>query len=142
MSVEAAIVERWGSYKPLTDLVPAEKIWTGPLPPGDEPDSVKHPFPMPYVSIEPPADLEVTRTSKSILTSGVYQLRIHAVSLSGCRAIAGEVDKRFGNKDFSYSGGTVQDFRLVSRPSVIEDETKPYTWMVTGTYRVRTTESR
>ena len=142
MSVEAAIIERWGSYKPLVDLVPIEKIWTGPLPMNDETNSVIHPFPFPYVSIEPPADLEVMRTTDSILTAGIYQLHIHATSLTDCRAIAGKVDKRFGDEDFNYSGGTVQDFRLVSRPSVIEDGIEPPTWRVTGTYRIRTVESR
>lgn len=124
MSVEDAIHERWEGYRPLSTLVPDDRVYTGPMI-GDE---------LPYVTMERVGDSAVQRTSEGTLYETVM-LRFDVIhsDLYEAKRIAQAIYTNFNRADFDWSNGKVLDMKPTNR-SEAQDENNA--WHVMLDYKI------
>ena len=136
MSVEVGIHKRWATFRPLTDVVPAERFITGWVPPID--GSAK-PTELPFVSLTREGDPETGRVSGGVLlTTMTMRFSVWSGSLSEAKAISDNIMSLYGRESFTYpSGGIVQDMMRINR---IENIDEDGVWNVSHDYRVLTQE--
>ena len=127
MSLEAGIVGRFQTYRPLVDLV-GDRVFTGT---GDTET-------LPYVEMHRDDELEVTNTTASeITTKFVYTFVVWSNDLTEAKRIADLIDSRFKRPAFNYSGGRVLDMKRISRlPSKDDDGT----WAIVLDFQTRVSE--
>jgi hypothetical protein len=118
MSVQQAMLERWTSYQPLLDLVPAERLYFGLVPATDD---QQRPVRLPAVGLVLQGDLDYTETSsRSVLRQSAFSFQVMVQQASPGRPGSGLAEaetisrailERFDRADFRYSRGTIQDMR-------------------------------
>lgn len=124
MSVEQAIHERWSNYAPLTQLVPADQVYTGAFP-GEE---------TPFVTMERVGDSAVQRTSEGT-TYETVMLRMDVVhaDLTSAKQIAESMYDNFNRANFSWSRGKVLDMKMMNRSESQDDN---HAWHVAVDYKI------
>ena len=135
MSLERAIHRRWASYRPLVDLVSADRFRTQTLPAeGGQPMEAP-----PYVTLE---RLDGTRGQGIIRTSGQRTLaaqgvrfNIWAGDLDVAKRIRQAIADRYSRQHFGAGGVIVQDMKLLQRD---DSEGDDGLWHLTDDYLVRT----
>jgi len=137
MSAERAIHEHWSSYRPLVDLVPPERIYTG-LPPIRAAD--ESPLQFPYVSLAVQGESQIERSSSGTLFSTeTVRFSVFSASYEEARRIESTICRYFNRRDFSWTGGRVLDMRPDNR---IERESEDDgVWMVARDFHVRITDT-
>lgn len=124
MSVEQAIHERWSNYAPLTQLVPADQVYTGAFP-GEK---------TPFVTMERVGDSAVQRTSEGT-TFETVMLRFDVVDdeLTSAKSIAESVYDNFNRSAFDWSRGRVLDMKPMNRSESQDDN---HAWHVSLDYKI------
>lgn len=133
MSAERAIHEHWSGYRPLVNLVPPERIYTG-LPPIRAADESAVQFP--YVSLTVLGESQMERSSSGTMFS-TEQMRFSVFSSSyeEARQIEATICRYFNRRDFVWTGGRLLDMRPGNR---IERENEDDgVWMVARDFDVR-----
>lgn len=133
MSAERAIHEHWSGYRPLANLVPADRIYTG-LPPIRDVD--QSPVQLPYVSLTVESESQIERSSSGTMFSN-EQIRfsVFSASYEQARQIEATLCRYFNRRDFAWSGGQVLDMRPGNR---IERENEDDgVWMIARDFEVR-----
>ncbi len=109
MSIERAIHERFRTWQPLVERVPAERFatdWLAPNAAGLVMDDE------PYVILERSPQRAAERMSGGrTLVSLVMRFYVHASSLGTAWEIAGEIHHRFERQAFSSDETQVQDMK-------------------------------
>ena len=127
MSIEAMVHQQWSRYRPLAELVPPPRLFTG-LASGDAV--------FPYVTLQRLGQSAVRATSSgNRLAVDALAVRIWDSDLDRAKRIAARIDDCFERPDFAWSDGRVLDMR---RTNLTEEETSPGRWRVTLTYTLRT----
>ncbi len=128
MSVEQAIHERWNLYRPLTDLVAADHLWTGNVP---ERDASGNAIEIPYASMLAQPKQQVTRSSSgNIVTNGTVTFMIWAATLDAVKRIIVEVVDHFNRATFDWSQGKMLDMKP-GLESYEEDQERDSIWLGT-----------
>lgn len=101
MSVEQAIHEHWGAYKPLADLVSDANVFTG---------EAKGELTLPYVTLERIGDTESRRTSEgTILETVQLRFNVWGETLDQVKKVGDAISDHFNRLDFDWSRGKVCD---------------------------------
>jgi len=131
MSIEQAIHDRWRTYKPLAELVPDDRFFTGTAPQdGDSTQTVR-----PYVTLDRLPGATVTRTSGGRqLIAQRFRFNIWADSLDEGRKIAARAAARFARADFRRKDVVIQDMLLLEQTDLEQDDG---TWLTRVDYLVR-----
>ena len=135
MSAERAIHEHWSGYRPLVDLVPAVRIYTG-LPPIRAAD--ESPLQFPYVSLTLQSESEIQRSSSGTLFSTeLVRFSVFSASYEEARRTESAICRYFNRRDFAWSDGRVLDMRPDNR---LEKENEDDgVWVVARDFHVRIT---
>lgn len=109
MSIERAIHERFRTWQPLVELVPAERFSTGWLPPNAEGTMAEG---EPYVILERGPQRAAERMSDGrTLVTLLMRFYVQASSLGIAWDIAGEIHHRFERQAFTSGETQVQDMK-------------------------------
>jgi hypothetical protein len=109
MSIERAIHERFRTWQPLVDRVPAERFSTGWLAPNAEGTVAES---EPYVILERGPQRAAERMSDGrTLVTLLVRFYVQASSLSTAWEIAAEIHHRFERQAFSSGETQVQDMK-------------------------------
>lgn len=128
MSIETAIHERWQSYRPLTDKIPASSLQTGWSAPGA----------MPYCVVQRVGDSDVLTPSGDVrLETSTIEFGIHSNDLDLAKGVARAIVDRFDRKSFNYSEGKVV---VMLKQSGGEEMQEDGSWTVTADYTATTQE--
>ncbi len=133
MTIERAIHEHWSGWRPLTALVPPERIYTG-LPPIC--DAAGETLTFPYVSIAAEQQDRQTRTSSGT-TLAVERIRfsIYGQSYDAARRIDRAICEYFDRRDFAWSEGRVLDMQPAGRTE--SESPDDGVWLVARDFLVR-----
>ena len=127
MSLEAMVHRRWSHCRPLIDLVPMSRLFTG-LARGENG--------YPHVTLQRPGMPAVQSTSSGKrLAVETLAFRIWDNDLDRAQQVAAGIDQCFERADFGWSEPQVLDMR---RTNSCAEETSPGLWLITLTYSVRT----
>jgi len=100
MNVEQAIHERWCGWRPLVDLVPAERLYSGAAQGAG----------WPYVTLHRLDGAQIARTSSGTLVARVpLEFRVWDQQLARAQAVAAAIVARFNRAEFAYAAGRVLD---------------------------------
>jgi len=107
MSLEQAIHERWAGDSQLTVLVPAERLFTGP---------VRSRPAFPYASIERKTTFASTYTSSGTRLRQIeIAMHVWSCTLDSGKAVADEIERLFDRSDFESDEGAVLNMRRHDR---------------------------
>lgn len=137
MSAERAIHEHWSGYRPLVDLVPSDRIYTGlaPIRTADE-----SPMQFPYVGVAVQSESQVERSSSGTLFSTeLVRFSVYSASYEEARRIEHLICRHFNRRDFVWTGGRVLDMRPDNRIEREDDDDG--VWMVARDFHVRITHT-
>lgn len=125
-SIEAGIHQHWSMYKPLDDLVPSARVFTG---------TAKGEPVFPYVTLERQGDSERQRTSGGIILEAA-QIRFHvwADDLDEGKTVVAAIESYFNRRSFEWVDGAVLDCKPTNH---IEFQEETGTWHVIADYTVR-----
>lgn len=134
MSIQQAVHEHWGKYKPLTDLVPTASVYTGNVPRQDA-DGVL--LSLPWVNLETQGDSETVRTSEGTqITTAQLEVNIFAEKYQDAKDISEVLLDHFDRAEFNWSRGRVLDMKQVGG---LEVEEPDGTWHLLLQYQTRVT---
>lgn len=126
-SIEAGIHQHWGNYKPLSDLVPESRVFTG---------EAKGEPAFPYVTIQREGDSGNERTSSgTYLESATIRFHIWDEDLDRAKRVATAVREHFNRAGFEWPGGAVQDMKPTNEIEFQEPDTG--TWHATRDFITR-----
>lgn len=132
MSVQQAIHEHWSAYRPLDDLVPANRVYTGLVPPVDAAGGA---VTLPYVSLTTQGDRGAQRTSSgTVLTSVQLRFSVFGGKYSETKEVAAAILAHFNRAEFNWSRGKVLDMKQIHQA---ETEADDGTWQIALDYLAR-----
>jgi hypothetical protein len=132
MNIEQGIHQWWVGYKPLTDLVPVERVVTGvsSTSPG-----------YPYVSLERNGETAIQNTSHSVIETAnmVFHIHDNSDNHDRAKAVADAIFDRFDKFKLS-----LVDFSIIGGKHTSQPETRDPggVWHVKATYKVIATKAR
>ncbi len=133
MSAERAIHEHWSGYRPLVNLVPPERTYTG-LPPIR--NAEQSPIQLPYVSLTVESESQIERSSSgTTFSSEQIRFSIFSASYEEARRIEAIVFRYFNRRGFSWSDGQVLDMRPGNRTE--RESEDDGVWMIARDFEVR-----
>lgn len=134
MSVEQAIHEHWGTYAPLTRLVPLASVYTGSVPRQDEDGNL---LALPWVSLETVGDSKTERTnSGTMITAAQLRFHVYAATYSAAKDVVEVLLDHFDRAEFNWSRGRVLDMKHENQGDVEEEDG---TWHSIVDYTTRVT---
>jgi hypothetical protein len=137
MTAERALHEHWSSYRPLAEMVPANRVYTG-LPPIR--DDAEMPLTFPYVSLTVRGESVVERTSQgNIITAEMLRFSTFSRDYDEARKVAQAIGDYFNRKDFPWSRGRVLDIRPTNR--LEEQDAEDGVWTVARDFIVQTVDT-
>ena len=116
MSIERAIHEAWGAWKPLTDLVPEDRFVTGIARFDPDDDTV-----FPYVTFNRQGDAAQERTSGgNIAHAALMRFDVYALTQASAKSVADGIVNRFNRLSADYSLGTLLDCKPTNQNELEE----------------------
>ena len=130
MSAEQAIYRAWTGYKPLADLIPAERVFVGQRPGGG--------VDFPYVVFMRTAETE-QRTSSNTIKTATIVMTVQHNNYDDALAILRKAESYFDRGILTYPGGKVLDMR----PQTGRQAKSPDgTWTLQIDWKVITAEAK
>jgi hypothetical protein len=138
MSAERAIHEHWSGYRPLLNLVPAERIYTG-LPPIRAADGST--VLLPYVSLTVQGESQIERSSSGT-TYSLEQVRfaVYSANYDEARRLEAAIVNHFNRRDFDWADGRVLDMQPGDR--IERENAEDGVWMAARDFNVRIVNCR
>ncbi|HEV3417595.1 MAG TPA: hypothetical protein VG056_12300 [Pirellulales bacterium] len=137
MTAERAIHDCWSGYRPLSALVPPERVYTG-LPPLR--DAMQHPITFPYVSLSALADADLTRTSSgTMFTTERIRFSIYTRDYDEGRHIDQAICDCFNRREFLWSRGRVLDMKPGDRTE--SEDPEDGVWRIARDFQIRLTDT-
>jgi hypothetical protein len=138
MSAERAIHEYWSGYRPLVNLVPPERIYTG-MPPIRAADETT--VQLPYVSLTVQGESKIERSSSgTVYSTEQVRFAVYSASYDAARRLEAVVTNHFNRREFDWTEGRVLDMQPGDRSE--RENAEDGVWMVARDFNVRIVNCR
>ncbi len=118
MSLERAIHRHWTAWRPLTSLVPADRVRTGWILATESGEA-----PFPYVTIERAGRLQTQYLAEGVqLQTITIRFNLWTRELVEGKRIAAEIECRFGRQEFSDGCVRVLDMQLSGHNETFQED--------------------